>query len=574
MRAQLDHKGHRKGLLDPFAPIGPLSAMNFATRIRPWPKLFPGLAVWAVLFALLFAALASRFGTDASYDFKNYHFYNGFAAHHDRTGLDIVPAQLQTAFYNGIDAIYYALFTSLNGHPVLLNILLSVPYAAAAVALFLMAGVFVDAPAPWRDMVCALVAIVGLTGASALPTLATTMTEVVPGLPLLAGLTLWLRLEKAQSSMVWTALAVGALAGLSVAFKLTEAPLFIGMGIAIGARFSIGARSALVEAVAFSLAGLIVFAAVDAAWLLGNAKAYGNPIFPLFNELFRSDLISASAWTDLRFMPKTKLMAAFYPSYWAFRPSNYACELTMRDPRILLGCVSALVILVAVQVRRFRNRSEPIPRVDSCAVFLAIVFLVSYALWEKIWSIYRYLAIQECLSAVLFLAALTTVAGPRLKPMALYGLFALVAGWTMRTTIYPWWDRAPHGPLAVFVNLPQIESNAMVLFLDPQPYAYLVPWMPLTARAVGVNNNVAHPDAPGRLTTLIDAAIRDHGGPLWGVESPRASPGVADFSLSGHRLVRDSQCAWLDSNLEGDRSVRICRLRRSRTAASAGEPSK
>ncbi len=531
--------------------------MDFATRIRPGPKPFLGPAAWAVLFALLFAALASRLGTDASFDFKNYHFYNGFAAYHDRTGLDIVPAQLQTAFYYGLDAIYYDLFTSLNGHPVLLNMLLSLPYAVAAVALFLMARVFVDAPAPWRDIVCALAAIVGVTGASSLSTLATTMTEVVPGLPLLVGLTLWLRFEKAERITVWTALPVGALAGLSVAFKLTEAPLFIGMVLAIGARLGIGARSALAEAIAFSLAGLVVFSAVDAAWLMGNARAYGNPVFPLFNDVFKSDLISASPWTDLRFMPKTRIMAVFYPAYWAFRPSFDASELIMRDPRILLGCVSALVILVTVLVKRFRNRALPIPRFDSRALFLAIVFLVSYGLWEKIWSVYRYLAIQECLSGVLILAALTMVAGPRLKPMALCGLFALVAGWTMWTTVYPWWQRAPRGPLAVFVNLPRIESNAMVLFLDPQPYAYLVPWMPHTARAVGVNNNLVRPDSPGRLETLIDAAIRDHNGPLWGLENPGVSPGAADFSLSSHRLVRDSQCAWLDGNLESDRSVRI-----------------
>ena len=347
--------------------------MDFATRIRPGPKPFLGPAAWAVLFALLFAALASRLGTDASFDFKNYHFYNGFAANLDRTGLDIVPAQLQTAFYYGLDAIYYDLFTSLNGHPVLLNILLSLPYAVAAVALFLMARVFVDAPAPWRDIVCALVAIVGVTGASSLSTLATTMTEVVPGLPLLVGLTLWLRFEKAERTAVWTALPVGALAGLSVAFKLTEAPLFVGMVLAIGARLGIGARSALVEAIAFSLAGLVVFAAVDAAWLIGNARAYGNPIFPLFNDVFKSDLISASPWTDLRFMPKTRLMAAFYPAYWAFRLSFDASDLIVRDPRILLGCVSALVILaIDRQGRPSHSLGDPASRARSPAAAILL----------------------------------------------------------------------------------------------------------------------------------------------------------------------------------------------------------
>jgi hypothetical protein len=86
------------------------------------------------------------------------------------------------------------------------------------------------------------------------------------------------------------------------------------MAVAFAARYAIGKRSALKEAFAFGVAGLIVFAALDGAWMSGNAEAYGNPIFPYMNNLFQSDLVAPEPWTDRRFLPKTPAMDLFYPA--------------------------------------------------------------------------------------------------------------------------------------------------------------------------------------------------------------------------------------------------------------------
>ena len=210
---------------------------------------------------------------------------------------------------------------------------------------------------------------------------------------------------------------------------------------------------------------------------------------------------------------------------------------------------------MTVQRRRWAASS-------SLALSVAIAFLVSTALWEKVWSIYRYLAIQESLSGVLLLAALPMAFGKLGRPWLVSALFALAVVWTARTTRYPWWDRAQRGPEAISIHLPPIEPDAMVLFLDPDPYAYLVPSMPNSARAVGVNNNLVHPGASGRLWSVIEAAVRDHQGPLWGVEDPGDSPGVADVSLSSLGLARAGECASLVTNLEAAGRVKICKLRR------------
>ena len=383
---------------------------------------------WALFFVAGFGIGASLLTTDGTPDFKIYHYYNGFAAHHVRLALDIFPAQLQTAFFPGTDYIYYWLFTTLNNHPILLNVALSIPYSIAAFVVFQIALLFAGAGFFGRDVICALAAVVGLTGASALPTLATTMTDIVPGLPLLISLWIWLALEKAGRNTILSSAFVGLLAGVSVGLKLTEAPLFIGVFLAIVFRRFLGNSASIWEAVVFGCTGIIAFAAVDANWLLGNYLRYGNPVFPLMNDIFKSNLVASSPWTDLRFMPKTPMMAMLYPAYWAFWRSHDAIELNMRDPRIFLGCLSALAI-VAIHTTGWLKRPKlPLHSGEYISLYLAIAYLVSFILWEKLWSIYRYLAIQEALSGTLVLAALILLFGKRMKSVWMAGIFVASCG--------------------------------------------------------------------------------------------------------------------------------------------------
>jgi hypothetical protein len=110
-----------------------------------------------------------------------------------------------------------------------------------------------------------------------------------------------------------------------------------------------------------------------------------------------------------------------------------------------------------------------------------------------------------------------------------------------------------------------VERNAMILFLDDSPYAFAVLSMPESARVTGVNNNLVHPGSPGRLWTIIDAAVLDHQGPLWGVEDPYDHPSVADVSLTSLGLARDGECAPMITNMEVGEHAKMCRLRRSST---------
>ena len=79
----------------------------------------------------------------------------------------------------------------------------------------------------------------------------------------------------------------------------------------------------------------------------------------------------------------------------------------------------------------------------------------------------------------------------------------------------------------------------------------------------GVNNNLVRPGDPGKLPAKIEATVRDHQGPFWGIENPEYYPGVADVSLVRYGLVRSDDCTPLVTNMEDKQRVKICRLRRN-----------
>ena len=520
--------------------------------------------VWVLGLFVTFAIIAVNLPPDGTPDFKIYHFYNGYSQHFDRTKLDIFPAHLQTAFYPGLDAIYYSIFEALNSTPRLLNVVLSLPYGAASTAIFLFVRLFLQFQFPWRNVVAALTAIGALTGAAVLPTIATTMSEVPPTLPFLIGLVFWSKLEADEQTTIGKTIAIGALGGLTVGLKLTTAPLFVGLFLAMLFAGNAKGGLRLGRALAFGMAGMIVFFAVDFFWLWKNWTLYGNPIFPLMNQYFRSDLVDHSPSTDLRFMPKTVLMELIYPAFWAFDLSHDAIELNMRDARILVGCLCSLII-IWVNVRdRWRVKDHRLDAPNLRIGFaIAVMYLVAYILWEEIWSIYRYLAVLEMLSIPMLLLAFLFVGGSDFRLVWRLAAFVLVTTAIMTTTAYPWWSRAQPGPEARTVNLPAIEGDAMVVFLDGYAYSYLVPSMPKSVRAIAANSNLVRPDSKGLLEQRIEQEISMHPGPLWGFEDPADFPGIAEITLAKHHLQRAGTCTFLDSSIEEKSAVRICQLKRT-----------
>lgn len=462
---------------------------------------------------LLCAALS---GTDASFDLRNYHLYNGYAFLHGRLGVDLAPAQLQTFYVPTLDAAYFVLFRSLNAVPSLLNVVLAIPHAIAVCLAWAVARLYLPrAPA-------LLATLIGATGAALLPTLATTMSEAPLAALELGALLLALRHPDRGA-------VPGMLAGVAVGMKLTAAPYALALMIASGTKRLLRTG-----------AGIMLGACVTAGyWWLILWRRYDNPLFPYFNDLFRSPWVPAERIADLRFMPRDVLQALVYPAFWAVRPVTLVAEFPIRDPRIALGLAAALIL----GGRAIRAR-------QLCP--LAVFFLTALALWEAQFSILRYLAALELLSGTLIVLAFG-----RLSPV--------IAVATLALTVYPHWGRTA-GPTALDVRFPPLPSNTLGVMLDPGPMSYVIPFAPPGAppgiRFVGANSILVHPAQATRLAQQIETTIRTWPGPLWGLEMPEAAPGVADATLNFYGLHRANGCRHIPSNLD-DSAILACPLIRA-----------
>jgi hypothetical protein len=356
------------------------------------------------------------------------------------------------------------------------------------------------------------------------------MSEAVPECLVLAGLVLVL---------AWP-FGAGLCAGVAIGLKLTFAAYAPGLAAALLAAGRWRSAPALAVGVALGAA------AVAGPWCWELWRHTGNPVFPYFNDAFRSACAPAAAMTDTRFLPSDALHALLFPLFWTFQPSRLVSELPVCDPRLALAWAGWLVVLGRAAWRR----EAPAVPVRALLAFWVVAFVA----WEARFSILRYAATLEVLAGIPVLLAIAPsraqppparhALGPAFgrtrggggmssSPPPLAGggrgegtlwrlalpvaLAALVAS----TTTYPDWGRASPGPLAADVEPPAFPDNNLVLLLDPAPMAYVAAFSPPGVRFAGVNSNLLRPGDDTVLARAAVAAVAGHEGPLWGLESPR-----------------------------------------------------
>jgi hypothetical protein len=519
-------------------------------------KLVESTLFWFVAYLLFFSTVSYTLGGDGTPDFKIYHYYNGYAALSGGRPQDIAAAQLQTYYFPAADELYFRLIQWLNDWPGAAKVIFALPNVMAAFCTFQIAERITPGDWPLRKLLSGLVALYGCTGAAALSTIGTSMSDLVAGVFVLLAVLIWIVREKFNRYVTICLAAISC--GAAVGFKLTCVPMFVGMLGGITASHFRQPRIAVRYCLIFGALGALTCLLVAGWWWLQIYSRFGNPIFPSLNNVFKSDMIDVGSWTDDRFKPTGWLMSLFYPIYWAFKPTTRVIELNMRDSRILISLVASLIILASSAFGQWRGRRQAVyPSDKANPVFMAVFFLVSYFLWEVFFSIYRYLVVLESLSGVMAIAAMASTVQAKFRSVACLVLGVILTV-SASTTIYPWWSRSTAAKHIVEATVPFVSLDSMILMLDPYAMSYLVPFFPPSVSVVGANTNLLHPGAVGRLEGQIEAAINGHIGPLWGLENPKDFPETADATLEYYRLKRDG-CTAIKTNIDPPITI-ACRL--------------
>lgn len=467
---------------------------NFAFRSRR------NVVAAAIGVSALCGLISVLRGQDANWDLRNYHLYNAYALLHDRLGIDLAPAQMQSYFNPVMDLLYYGM--SLHLPPLLAGFAMGAWHGLVFLPL---AGIAweVTAGRAARMWLAPVLGLCGLAGGAFLSELGNTMGDNTSAPAVLAALWLLLTVQRLQGDsgrqVAWRWLLAGALLGLAVALKLTNAMYAVALGVAALAGGGTW-RQRLVGAALLTLAAALVFVLVAGPWLWKVWQAFGNPLFPQFNAWFQAPLAQPISVGDTRWLPKGWGEILIWPLLFTFNPWRVS-EIALFQAVWAVLYVLALAWGAKVLLRRRGDSHGGLPMEGRAAARAVLVFFgVAFAVWLAMFSIHRYLVVLELLAPLmlwlLLHRVLSNVAADRTAAVAIAACAVIaVGGWND-------WGHEGWARRGFRVQAPSVEKpvQGVALLVGGEPQAWRVPFLPGAMAYASVASNF--PESPAYVEQL------------------------------------------------------------------------
>ena len=471
---------------------------------------------WQVYLACVALALACNYvlGKDMAWDTLNYHLYLGFSALNDRFDLDYFAAGTVSYLTPYAYAPFYAMVRA--GLPAL--VISSVFALAHSIILWLSfeLGMAVCPSTEGRTRVFAGSSAVALAFMNPIlmQQIGSCFADITTAELALGG---WLLLASAvRAPEISRITCAGLILGAASALKLSNS-LSALSAYGMIALLPLSWRGRIRHGFLFGISLAIGFAVVAAPWSYRLGKIFGNPMFPMFNTLFRSpEFTTDGGDAPNRFLPDSVGEALWRPFAMIDPARMIHEELNAPDPRYAI--LLALVLLFILRwVRRRRSQmgsSKPSnPALNDPARVLAALgcgLSLYWILWLRISGNSRYVLTMACVAGAVIVGMLFSLfeSRPKLRNYILAGIFVIQAGQLYMGTEYRWNGVWWGGPW-FDVSLPkQLETEPdLYLTLGTQSNSFLAPFL---AKGSGfVNITGAYPlDPEGSNGDRVKALVR------------------------------------------------------------------
>ena len=495
----------------------------------------------AILFLapLAFGALALFLGQDANWDLRNYHWYNAYALVNQRYALDLLPSQTPFFYNPALDVPFYLLATHVSAR--VAGFVLGTVQGLNFVLLFMLAHASLRLSNPRQKVwACTLLAALGMLGGGGIAQIGTVFYDNITSLGVFASALLVVRHYRTLLTGPWRqaagwALLSGVPAGAMMGLKLPSVLFCVGLccalvlaagpwrrRILLGFMFGVGV-----------LAGLTV---TLGPWAFYLQTHYGSPLFPYFNEDFKSPLAPLTSARDVQFVPTSWADRLAFPFAFTANPLEVG-EIPWRDWRLpilyaLLPAALVLRLLFGRNTSRDDQVAEPF-----VARYLLWTAAVSYAVWLLMFAIYRYAIPLEMLAPLLIVFAIGYL--PLRLPFR--GMLIGFALGVVIAVIQPGtWGRLPswldHTVEAEIPALPQ-DADLMVLMAGFEPYSHVVSAFPPQVKFVRIQSNFASPDQDKGINRMLHERVAAHRGifklliPNWQRDLATAALKFYDFKI-------------------------------------------
>lgn len=491
------------------------------------------------------AVMVVAAGKDWSWDFRNYHWYIPYAFLNGRLGFDVAVAH-QATYYNPLlDVPFYVLAT--HTHAWFALGVLGAAQGSNIVPLYAISRSLIATEQ--KKILAAVLSFLCMTGSLTVHLAGATYYDNVMSVLVLGGVALvvvWrnvLRDGALWQGAVLSA-AAGFLVGSAVGLKLPEAPFALGFGAALlilpgdwrhrSSRLAAGAAG--------GIAGVALFAGF---WMAKMAHLTGNPLFPYFNEIFRSPLALHASYRDVRFIPKRLEVQLLFPLLFSI-DWRVADDLPFQDIRVGLAY---LLLLAAPFVRVAGRPKEEV--VDRGALFALIGFAgIAYIAWLKLFAIYRYILLLEMLAPILIAGAIALWPVSRKARLAACALVLLFALAVTRASLA---GRMGVDDPYIQVTLPPIPhpSRTMILMTGNEPLGYIAPSIPHEIPILRIDGWMIQPDDGSQLTAETSRRVNAFTGDLFVIFNEAEAARNRDSLESYHLAIDGPKCRNIVTNLSG-----------------------
>lgn len=251
------------------------------------------MKVEAVLLSTIFSGFLVLIpvlggGVGLSWDAINHQIYLGWIADRERFDLDVWAAATQSFQYPYLYWPAYKLYSS-GVDAIGAGVILAALQCTCVPAVWMLARVCVSEHSWFGTSMRAIAMAMAFASSVVLSMFNTTANDLLAAIPLMWGIAIASMIfvsDEERRTSLWRYLLVGALCGVSIAFKLSNGPI----AVSVPLLFLLKMEGKLVSNVArvFAAYGALAlsFALAYAPWGWALATRFGNPVFPLFNNIF------------------------------------------------------------------------------------------------------------------------------------------------------------------------------------------------------------------------------------------------------------------------------------------------
>ena len=420
-----------------------------------------------LLSPLIFGLLALTQKQDANWDLLNYHYYAGYAFFTGHWKDDFLPAGLQSTFEPLWNILVYLLIRDFP--PPVVGFLFGMLQSLVFIAIFWISDFYTRSiEPPYRRLWIRLAASAsGIYATDFLSELGNTMGDTFSGALVLVGLALILRARETNRLFHWV--TSGVFFGVASGIKYTNGLYFLGIlfALILNAVLSGGKKF---PGILLGLSASGGFFAAGGFWILALWKRFGNPVFPLYNGIFHSPYWSNASFSDLRWFPKSAMEWVFYPFY--FTHYHQVMELSVENYAFMVVYILTLFLLFFKFLSLF-NDAYPFAPFSENERLLLLFFVASFAIWEAVFSYYRYLAPLEALAPLVIFVLLKDLF-TKLHLVLYIGILVFMAFHIQ----YPDWGRVTWGKSyfgTKLGSLPPSEKQQGIVLVGAKPIAFVIP---------------------------------------------------------------------------------------------------